>query len=227
MNMNQFFFGIYPYIGLTVFLFGSLVRFEREQYTWRSESTQLIRRGQLRLGSYLFHIGILMVFLGHLGGLLTPIWIWDALGVPHSVKQMIAMAAGGVFGSMALVGLLVLLHRRFSDERLKALTHWRDKLTLGWILVTLLLGLSTILVSKDHLDGHMMTLFMEWAQRILTFRGGAAELIAEAPLIFKLHMFMGMTLFVIFPFTRLVHIWSGFGAASYVTRAWQVVRPRS
>ncbi|MBB5192553.1 nitrate reductase gamma subunit [Silvimonas terrae] len=225
--MNQFFFGIYPYIGLTVFLFGSLVRFEREQYTWRSESTQLIRRGQLRLGSYLFHIGILMVFLGHLGGLLTPIWIWDALGVPHSVKQMIAMAAGGVFGSMALVGLLVLLHRRFSDERLKALTHWRDKLTLGWILVTLLLGLSTILVSKDHLDGHMMTLFMEWAQRILTFRGGAAELIAEAPLIFKLHMFMGMTLFVIFPFTRLVHIWSGFGAASYVTRAWQVVRPRS
>ncbi|GGP23220.1 respiratory nitrate reductase subunit gamma [Silvimonas iriomotensis] len=225
--MNQFFFGIYPYIGLTVFLFGSLVRFEREQYTWRSESTQLIRRGQLRLGSYLFHIGILMVFLGHLGGLLTPIWIWDALGVPHSVKQMIAMVAGGVFGSMALVGLLVLLHRRFSDERLKALTHWRDKLTLGWILVTLLLGLSTIVVSREHLDGHMMTLFMEWAQRILTFRGGAAELIANAPLIFKLHMFMGMTLFVIFPFTRLVHVWSGLGAAAYVTRAWQVVRPRS
>ncbi len=224
--MNQFFFGIYPYIGLTVFLFGSLVRFEREQYSWRSESTQLIRRGQLRLGSYLFHIGILMVFLGHLGGLLTPIWIWDALGVPHSVKQLIAMVAGGVFGSMALVGLLVLLHRRFSDERLKALTHWRDKLTLGWILVTLLLGLSTIVVSKEHLDGHMMTLFMEWAQRILTFRGGAAQLIADAPLIFKLHMFMGMTLFVIFPFTRLVHIWSGFGAVSYVTRAWQVVRPR-
>ncbi|GGP25219.1 respiratory nitrate reductase subunit gamma [Silvimonas amylolytica] len=224
--MNQFFFGVYPYIGLTVFLFGSLVRFEREQYSWRSESTQLIRRGQLRLGSYLFHIGILMVFLGHLGGLLTPIWIWDALGVPHSVKQLIAMVAGGVFGSMALVGLLVLLHRRFSDERLKALTNWRDKLTLGWILVTLLLGLSTIVVSKDHLDGHMMTLFMEWAQRILTFRGGAADLIAAAPLIFKLHMFMGMTLFVIFPFTRLVHVWSGFGAAAYVTRAWQVVRPR-
>ncbi|MDR3428156.1 respiratory nitrate reductase subunit gamma [Silvimonas sp.] len=224
--MNDFLFGIYPYIGLAIFLFGSLVRFEREQYSWKSESTQLIRRGQLRLGSYLFHIGILMVFAGHLGGLLTPIWVWDALGVAHSTKQMIAMVAGGVFGSMTLVGLLVLLHRRFSDERLKALTNWRDKLTLGWILVTLLLGLSTIFISKDHMDGHMMTLFMAWAQHIVTFQAGAADLIAQAPTLFKVHMFMGMSLFVIFPFTRLVHVWSGFGSATYLVRAWQVVRPR-
>ena len=224
--MNDFLFGIYPYIGLAIFLFGSLVRFEREQYSWKSESTQLIRRGQLRLGSYLFHIGILMVFAGHLGGLLTPIWVWDALGVAHSTKQMIAMVAGGVFGSMTLVGLLILLHRRFSDERLKALTNWRDKLTLGWILVTLLLGLSTIFISKDHMDGHMMTLFMAWAQHIVTFQAGAADLIAQAPTLFKVHMFMGMSLFVIFPFTRLVHVWSGFGSATYLVRAWQVVRPR-
>lgn len=224
--MNDFLFGIYPYIGLAIFLFGSLVRFEREQYSWKSESTQLIRRGQLRLGSYLFHIGILMVFAGHLGGLLTPIWVWDALGVAHSTKQMSAMVAGGVFGSMTLVGLLVLLHRRFSDERLKALTNWRDKLTLGWILVTLLLGLSTIFISKDHMDGHMMTLFMAWAQHIVTFQAGAADLIAQAPTLFKVHMFMGMSLFVIFPFTRLVHVWSGFGSATYLVRAWQVVRPR-
>ncbi|WP_283150184.1 respiratory nitrate reductase subunit gamma [Silvimonas soli] len=224
--MNDFLFGIYPYIGLAIFLFGSLVRFEREQYSWKSESTQLIRRGQLRLGSYLFHIGILMVFVGHLGGLLTPIWVWDALGVAHSTKQMIAMVAGGVFGSMTLVGLLILLHRRFSDERLKALTNWRDKLTLGWILVTLLLGLSTIFISKDHMDGHMMTLFMAWAQHIVTFQAGAADLIAQAPTLFKVHMFMGMSLFVIFPFTRLVHVWSGFGSATYLVRAWQVVRPR-
>ncbi|MGC3964460.1 MAG: respiratory nitrate reductase subunit gamma [Rhodocyclaceae bacterium] len=224
--MNHFLFGIYPYIGLVIFLFGSLARFEREQYTWRSESTQLIRRGQLRAGSYLFHIGVLMVFLGHLGGLLTPLAVWDALGVSHGAKQMIAMVAGGVFGTMALIGLLILLYRRFADERLRAMTHWRDKLTLGWILVTLVLGLSTIVVSKEHTDGHMMTMFMEWAQRILTFRGGASDLVADTPVIFRLHMFMGMSLFVLFPFTRLVHVWSGFGAATYVTRPWQLVRPR-
>ncbi|KPC52490.1 respiratory nitrate reductase subunit gamma [Amantichitinum ursilacus] len=224
--MNDFLFGIYPYIALAIFLFGSLVRFEREQYSWKSESTQLIRRGQLRLGSYLFHIGILMVFVGHLGGLLTPLALWDALGVSHGVKQMIAMVAGGVFGSMALVGLALMIYRRVSDARLRAMTTWRDKLTLGWIGVTLLLGLSTILVSRDHLDGHMMTLFMAWAQHIVTCRPDAAALVADAPMVFKLHMLMGMTLFVIFPFTRLVHVWSGFGTASYLLRAWQVVRPR-
>ncbi|MFT4174505.1 MAG: respiratory nitrate reductase subunit gamma [Rhodocyclaceae bacterium] len=224
--MNHFLFGIYPYIGLILFLFGSLVRFEREQYTWRSESTQLIRRGPLRVGSYLFHIGVLMVFFGHLGGLLTPLAVWEALGVTHSAKQMVAMVAGGVFGGMALVGLVILIYRRLADARLRALTHWRDALTLGWLLVTLLLGLGTIFVSRQHMDGHMMTLFMEWAQRILTFRGGASELIADAPVIFKVHMFMGMTLFILFPFTRLVHVWSGFGSAAYLRRPWQLVRPR-
>ncbi|WP_432722521.1 respiratory nitrate reductase subunit gamma [Jeongeupia wiesaeckerbachi] len=224
--LHHFVFGVYPYIGLAIFLFGSLVRFEREQYTWKSDSSQLIDRRKLRAGSYLFHIGVLGVFFGHLVGLLTPLAVWDALGVSHSAKQLLAMVAGGIFGGMGLIGALILIYRRISSERLRAITTWRDKLTLGWITVTLILGLSTIVVSKDHLDGHMMTLFMEWAQRILTFRGDAAGYIVNAPGIFKLHIFMGMTLFVIFPFTRLVHVWSGFGSASYVTRAWQLVRPR-
>ncbi|MBM3115903.1 MULTISPECIES: respiratory nitrate reductase subunit gamma [Jeongeupia] len=224
--LHHFVFGVYPYIGLAIFLFGSLVRFEREQYTWKSDSSQLIDRRLLRAGSYLFHIGVLGVFAGHLVGLLTPLAVWDALGVSHGAKQLLAMVAGGIFGGMGLIGALILIYRRFSSERLRAITTWRDKLTLGWITVTLILGLSTIFVSKDHLDGHMMTLFMEWAQRIVTFRGDAANYIVDAPGIFKLHIFMGMTLFVIFPFTRLVHVWSGFGAAGYVTRAWQLVRPR-
>ncbi|BCL77148.1 nitrate reductase subunit gamma [Jeongeupia sp. HS-3] len=224
--LHHFVFGIYPYIGLAIFLFGSLVRFDREQYTWKSDSSQLIDRRLLHAGSYLFHIGVLGVFFGHLVGLLTPLAIWDALGVSHGAKQLLAMVAGGIFGGMGLIGVLILIYRRWSSERLRAITTWRDKLTLGWIAVTLVLGLSTIVVSKDHLDGHMMTLFMEWAQRIVTFRGDAAGYIVDAPGIFKLHIFMGMTLFVIFPFTRLVHVWSGFGAAGYVTRAWQLVRPR-
>lgn len=223
---NQFFFGIYPYIALAVFLLGSLVRFDREQYTWRSESTQVLHTGNLRLGSILFHIGIIGLLGGHAVGLLTPVWVWDTLGVSHGAKQMFAMAAGGVMGTLCLIGILLLLARRLGNARLRAATTFKDKIVLLWILGTLLLGLSSIFVSAGHLDGHMMVLLMTWAQHIVTFRGDAASFVIEAPLVFKLHLFMGMSLFVIFPFTRLVHIWSGFGAVTYLGRAFQLVRPR-
>jgi nitrate reductase gamma subunit len=224
--LNQFFFGIYPYIALAVFLLGSLIRFDREQYTWRSESTQVLHRGQLRLGSILFHVGIIGLLGGHFVGLLTPVVVWDTLGVTHGAKQLFAMAAGGVMGSLCLVGILLLLTRRLGNDRLRAATNLKDKVVLLWIFVTLLLGLSSIYVSAGHLDGHVMVLLMTWAQHIVTFRGDAASFILEAPLVFKLHLFMGMSLFVIFPFTRLVHVWSGFGAVTYLGRAFQLVRPR-
>jgi nitrate reductase gamma subunit len=222
----QFFFGIYPYIALAVFLLGSLVRFDREQYSWRSESSQVLHTGALRLGSPLFHIGVIGLFFGHVVGLLTPVAVWDALGVPHGAKQLFAMVAGGVMGTLALAGLLLLLARRFANDRLRKVTTIKDKVVLLWILATLLLGLSSIVSSAGHMDGHMMVLLMGWAQHIVTFRADAAALIADAPLVFKLHLFMGMSLFVIFPFTRLVHVWSGFGAAAYLGRAFQLVRTR-
>ncbi|WP_322401012.1 respiratory nitrate reductase subunit gamma [Massilia luteola] len=224
--INQFLFGIYPYIALAIFLLGSLIRFDREQYTWRSESTQVLHTGGLRLGSILFHVGIIGLLGGHAVGLLTPVWVWDTLGVTHGAKQVFAMAAGGVMGILCLVGILLLLARRLGNARLRTATSLKDKVVLLWILGTLLLGLSSIVVSAGHLDGHVMVLLMTWAQHIVTFRGDAAGFIVDAPLVFKLHLFMGMSLFVIFPFTRLVHIWSGFGAVTYLGRAFQLVRPR-
>ena len=226
-NLHFFFFAIYPYICLAIFFFGSLVRFDREQYTWKSDSSQLLYDGQLRLGNILFHVGVLAVFGGHFVGLLTPLWVWHALGVSHAAKQLLAMTAGGIFGTMALVGLLILIKRRFTIDRININSTWRDKLLLVWILVTLLLGLSTICVSAGHMDGHEMTLLMQWAQHIVTFRGvEAASFITDAHILFKLHMFMGMTFFLIFPFTRMVHVWSGFASAFYVFRPWQLVRRR-
>lgn len=224
--LHQFIYGIYPYIALAIFLFGSLARFEREQYTWKSDSSQMLHTGNLRTGNILFHLGILGLFFGHLVGLLTPVVVWDTLGVTHSFKQMIAMVAGGIFGTLCMVGLLILLHRRFSDARISAVTKTGDKVLLLWIFVTLGLGLSTIFESANHSDGHMMVLLMTWAQHIVTFKGDAAEFIVAAPLPFKLHLFMGLSLFVIFPFTRLVHVWSGFASVTYISRAWQLVRPR-
>ncbi len=224
--LHQFIFGIYPYIALAIFLFGSLARFEREQYTWKSDSSQMLHGGNLRVGNILFHVGVLGLFFGHLVGLLTPVIVWDTVGISHGLKQMIAIVAGGIFGTLCMVGLLILMHRRFTDARISAVTKTGDKVLLIWIFITLGLGLSTIFESAKHSDGHMMVLLMTWAQHIVTFKGDAAGFIVSAPLLFKLHLFMGLSLFVIFPFTRLVHVWSGFASVTYISRAWQLVRPR-
>jgi nitrate reductase gamma subunit len=224
--LHNFVFGLYPYIALTVFLLGSLVRFEREQYTWKSESSQLLKRGNLRIGSICFHLGIISLFLTHMVGLLTPPEIYHAFGLSSSAKQVMAIVGGAGLGSLCLVGLLILLHRRFTEPRIRAVTRMGDKILLLWLLLTLLLGMASIFVSVNHLDGHVMVLLGSWAQHIVTFRSDAAELIVDVPWLYKAHMFMGMTLFVIFPFSRLVHVWSGFGSVTYLTRAWQLVRPR-
>ncbi len=225
-NLNTFLFGIYPYIALAVFFVGSLVRFDREQYTWKSDSSQLLRRGQLRLGSNLFHIGILGIFFGHLVGLLTPIALWHAIGVEAPAKQLLAIVAGGIFGVVMLVGLVVLMHRRYAEPRIRATTKASDWLVLWLLLVQLVLGLASLPVSAGHMDGGEMVKLMTWAQHIVTFRGDAASFVADAAPVFKLHLLLGMTIFLVFPFTRLVHVWSGFAAVGYLARAYQVVRSR-
>ncbi|MCU0810874.1 MAG: respiratory nitrate reductase subunit gamma [Thiobacillaceae bacterium] len=218
-------FGIYPYIALAVFFLGSLIRFDREQYSWKSDSSQLLRRKQLLLGSNLFHIGVLFLFFGHLFGMLTPHFIYEPF-ISSGSKQILAMVSGGIAGLLAFVGLSLLLHRRLTEPRIRATSKGSDLLILALLWLQLLLGLATIPLSAQHLDGSMMVRLAEWGQRIVTFRGGAVELLEGAGWIFKTHLFLGMTIFLIFPFTRLVHIWSGFAATSYATRAWQLVRPR-
>jgi nitrate reductase gamma subunit len=218
-------FGLYPYICLSVFLLGSLIRFDRDQYTWKSDSSQLLRTGQLRLGSNLFHVGVLFLFFGHTVGMLTPHFLYEPF-ISAGAKQLLAMVSGGLFGVLGFVGVTILLHRRLSDERIRINSKASDIVLLVLLWLQLLLGLATIPLSAQHLDGSMMMRLAEWAQRILTFRAGAPELLAEAGPIFKLHMLLGMSIFLVFPFTRLVHVWSGFGAAAYLVRPYQLVRSR-
>lgn len=224
--MHDFLFGIYPYMALTVLLVGSVARYERDPFTWKSSSSQLLRRRQLVLGSILFHAGVLVIFFGHLVGLLTPIAVFDALGVSHGAKQTLAVMAGGVAGVAALVGGALLLHRRWTDPRIRRTSSVADIGILGLLLAQLTLGLGTIFVSLGHLDGHEMTKFMAWAQGIFTFDGGAADHIRDVALVFKLHLVLGLTIFVLFPFTRLVHMLSA--PVRYVTLrpGWQIVRSR-
>jgi nitrate reductase gamma subunit len=222
-TLTYILFGWYPYLCLTVFLIGSLVRFDREQYTWRSGSSELLRRRQLFWGSNLFHVGILVIFLGHFIGLLTPIAIFDALGISHTLKQWMAIVIGGVAGFACFVGISLLVHRRLFDARIRKTSSFADIAVLLMLYAQLILGLSTIPVSLGHLDGHAMVKFMRWAQGILTLRPGVSLLVADANFVFKLHLLLGMTIFLVFPFTRLVHVWSA--PVWYLgRRGYQVVR---
>lgn len=223
--LNQALFGFYPYIALAVLAIGTVLRFDREQYTWRTGSSQLLRRKQLVLGSILFHVGILLIFAGHFVGLLTPIVVWDALGVTHSAKQLLAIVAGGVAGAFCLVGGLLLLHRRLFDPRIRATSSFGDTAILVLLLVQLCLGLATIPLSLQHSDGSQMVKLMYWAQGIFMFQPDAADYVADAHWIFKAHLTVGLTILLVFPFTRLVHMLSA--PIWYLNRrGWQIVRSK-
>lgn len=222
---DQAAFGYYPYIALAVLAIGSVLRFDREPYTWRSGSSQLLRRKQLVLGSVLFHFGVLVIFGGHLVGLLTPIQVFDALGISHGAKQVLAIVAGGVAGAFAIIGAFILLHRRLFDARIRATSSFGDTAILILLTLQLLLGLSTIPLSAGHLDGSEMVKFMSWAQGIFTFQPGAADYVANVHWVFKAHLILGLTIFLVFPFTRLVHMLSA--PIWYLNRrGWQLVRSR-
>jgi nitrate reductase gamma subunit len=223
--MHNFLFGIFPYIALTVLVVGSIARYERDPFTWKSSSSQLLRSRQFVIGSVLFHVGIITIFFGHLFGLLTPAWVFEAVGISKSAKQIMAITVGGIAGVAALVGGLILLHRRLSDPRIRATSTFADHAILILLMVQLVLGLGTIFVALGHLDGSKMVLFMAWAQGIFTFEANAAAHIADVHWLFKLHIFLGLVIFLVFPFTRLVHMLSA--PVRYLWRpGYQVVRSR-
>lgn len=221
--LNTFFFQIYPYIALAVFAIGSWIRFDYDAYTWRTGSSQLLSGKWMRLGSNWFHIGVLAILGGHFVGLLTPHAFYEPF-ISAGNKQLLAMVVGGIFGVMCFIGLTILLLRRLFNSRIRATSSRRDILVLVLLYAQLSLGLASIFISAGHMDGGQMMRLGEWAQHIVTFRLGAADFMLGAHWIFKAHVTLGLTLFLIFPFTRLVHIWSiPFG---YLRRPYQVVRKR-
>lgn len=225
MNLDSFLFIVYPYICLTVFLMGSLARFDRDQYTWKSDSSILLRRGPMNWASNLFHGGILFLFFGHLFGQLTPHGLYAAF-ITAPQKQMVAIVSGGIAGLACFIGLTLLLHRRMTDPRIRLTSHRTDLAILIILWVQLCLGLITLPFSYSHRqDAHAMLVLASYLQSIATLRPDAAALAAiDWP--FKVHMVLGMTIFLLFPFSRLVHVWSGLASVAYVLRPYQIVRSR-
>lgn len=222
--MEILLFSVYPYIALTTFLVGSLIRFDREQYTWKADSSQLFEKEQLRKGSILFHIGVLALFFGHAVGLLTPRSWFLNWGISDLAHQYIAIIAGAVFGTLCMMGGVILWKRRMNNSRVRVNSHFMDIFILNWLLVTLAVGLLTLPISFYHAingDASIMVSLAEWAQSVLSLQADSA-LLSEVGFFYKLHLFLGMSVFLFFPFTRLVHAWSvPFG---YLIRPYQIVR---
>ena len=222
---NTLALGIYPYIAMAVLLVGSWIRYDREQYTWKTSSSQILEKKQLRIGSIFFHVGVLGIFMGHFVGLLTPLEVWHVLGVKPEWKQLLAMVAGGIFGVLCFIGLTVLIIRRLFNARVYATSKKMDIVILFLLYLQLILGLSSIVVSTGHLDGAEMTRLMLWAQNIMTLdMAEAVAHVSEVHWIFKAHIIVGMTIFLVFPFSRLVHMFSV--PLQYITRQHQIVRRR-
>ena len=223
--LDTLFFGVYPYLAGTVFLIGSLIRFDRDQFTWKAHSSQMLSSKNMRLASNLFHVGIILLFFGHFFGMLTPPEILHAIGISAGAKQLLAVVAGSIFGLMCFVGLTMLVKRRLTDPRIRATSSKMDIFILLLLYVQLIMGLLTVPVSLMHLDGHNMLLLMQWARNVVTLDPmEAVAAIGPIGFLFKLHMVLGMTIFLVFPFSRLVHIWSA--PVTYPARPYQVVRQR-
>ncbi len=224
-NLNFLLFGVYPYVALAICLIGSWARFDLSQYTWKTGSSQMLSNKGMRVASNMFHVGILFILAGHFVGLLTPHAVYHHV-ISTENKQLLAMVSGGVFGVICLVGLLMLIVRRMTDPRVRASSSASDILILWVLLAQLCLGLLTIVASTQHLDGSVMVMLGNWAQHLVILQPAvAAESIAPVGLVYKLHVFLGMTLFVLFPFTRLVHMVSA--PVWYLGRRYQIVRQKA
>lgn len=221
--LNQLIFGVGPYLAGTIFLLGSLLRYERGQYTWRAMSSQIFTSTpNFRRASIAFHVGILLLFFGHLFGLLTPAPVYHALGLSTPAKQLLAMVAGGLFGALCFVGLTYLLWRRLFNARVRANSAPMDTFIIALLYLQIITGLSSIGVSSQHMEGAVMVRLATWAQHIVTFRPDGWQYIVDVHWVYKLHIFLGLIMFTAFPFSRLVHIWSW--PVAYVRRSYQVVR---
>ncbi len=225
LYLHYFFFNVYPYICLAVFLMGSLARFDRDQYTWKSDSSQLLRAGTLRWGSNLFHVGILFLFFGHLVGLLTPHWLYEPF-ISAAAQAELAIYCGRHRRAHLLRRpdpAAVPAHLRSAHPAHQPPHRPRDP---DHPVGAAGPGPRSRCRSRTSTpDASTMLILADWAQRIVTFRPDADALVVVAwP--FLIHMILGMTIFLLFPFSRLVHVWSGFATIAYLFRPYQVVRSR-
>ncbi len=204
--MDFLLFQILPYFAVLVMIGGGIYRIKTMPYTASSKSSELLEKRGLPVGSNLFHIGILVLFFGHVFGMLTPVSVINALGIAYSTKQMIAITLGGGAAAMCFIGLLLLVKRRFGNNKVLANSSFGDKFVIILILIQLTVGMLSIKLSLKHPGGEETMVFLAWASGLLRFDSNAYMVVMAVNPLFKLHFLLGITIFASLPFTRLIHI---------------------
>ncbi len=201
--INNLLFTYFPHIALAVFFFGLITRLVIVNKTVQAESTQFLADKKVKLGSNLFHIGIIFVFFGHLT-LFIPEWLYH-LVMTTETKRIIALSMGSFFGLMALTGMTILVVRRFNAPRIKSNSSFQDYFILILLLIEVVLGLSAVAGTATGPIEQYAAL-SEWAQAVVTFQPDAGAIIAHHSIQYKLHIITGLFIFMIFPYTKLMHI---------------------
>ncbi|WP_251552838.1 respiratory nitrate reductase subunit gamma [Neobacillus muris] len=220
---EQFLWVVLPYIVLTIFIGGHIYRYQHDQFGWTSKSSELLEKKLLRIGSNLFHWGIIFVFGGHVMGLLIPIEVYESMGVSEHQYHTIALIGGIPAGLAAAIGILILLYRRMTVRRLIATSTKGDWLTLVFLVIVILSGLSATFFNIDSEGFDYRTTIGPWLRSILTFRANAGYM-SEVPVWFKVHILAVLGIFAVWPFTRLVHVFSV--PVRYLSRSYVIYRKR-
>ncbi len=205
-GLNQFLWIIFPYFMLGSFFFGTYLRFTKK-YHWKitAKSSELLEKKQLMVGSLLFHVGLIFVFMGHVMGVLVPKAVTDFFGISDHMYHTFALLMGGIFGIVFLAGSLILTYRRFTNLRVFVTSSWSDILVDVALLITVVLGLlSSFIAGPKNPSFNYRESLAVWARQLFYFRPDW-RLMADVPLLFKIHVICGLTIFGIFPYTRLVH----------------------
>jgi nitrate reductase gamma subunit len=214
-----------PYICLAIFVVGHAWRYRRGQLTWTARSTQILEQRLLRVGSLLFHFGILAVIGGHVLGILVPAGVTEAVGIDEDAYHLISIVAGGTAGVAATLGIAILAYRRLAVGRVRASTPRSDLVMYPLLLVALATGmLATFGPNLILGEYHYRETVSPWFRGVFAFDPDP-DLMTGAPFLFQAHAVSAWLLFAVWPFSRLVHAWSI--PLAYLGRSWILFRSRN
>ncbi len=206
--MEQFVWVIFPYLMITIFIIAHIFRYNTDQLSWTAKSSEFLEKKRLRIGSMLFHVGLLFIFFGHVIGLLIPKSWLESIGISETAYHIGAIYVGGAAGIMALIGVYLLMSRRLTNKRVRATSDLGDYITIILLFLIVVVGLyNTLIGNAVHHQFDYRETVSPWFRGLLTFSPDPA-LMVSAPLGFKLHIILSFILVGIWPFTRLVHVWS-------------------
>jgi nitrate reductase gamma subunit len=207
--VDYFLWVVVPYLSLTIFVLGHIYRYNTDQFGWGAKSSEFLHKDNLlKWGSILFHYGIVFVFFGHVAGVLIPKGVFDFFGITEHMYHFGAFWFGGLAGVATVIGGFLLTARRLTNKRVSRNGRAIDLITLLWLGVVIVVGFTnTVGYTASGGEFDYRETIGPWFRGVLTFRP-FPELMAFAPIGFKLHVFTAFLLFALWPFTRLVHVWS-------------------